>query len=213
MRAPFDGIITRRRVDVGDYVSSTGQTGTTAAGPDRPRPDRHAQPGTLPRRADQGPRVYVNVPEQYAGETRPGVKASVILASSPNDPATGTIVRTADAIDPGSLTLLTEVDVDNADGKHFPGGYAQVHFDILTPHPPLDIPGNALIFRQAGPQVGIVDSNGIVHLQKITIGRDLGTTLEITDGITADDQVIINPSDSLADGQKVNVTTQEKKAP
>jgi multidrug efflux pump subunit AcrA (membrane-fusion protein) len=213
VRAPFNGVITARRVDVGDFVSSGNPTGTTATGPTgasqtgTPNQEmfRIAQTNVL--------RIYVNVPEQYAAETRPGVKATVVLASAPGDAVTGTIVRTADAIDPASLTLLTEVDVDNSDGKHLPGGYAQVHFDILTAHPPLDIPGNALIFRQAGPQVGTVDQDGTVKLKKIVIGRDLGTSLEITDGITADDQVIVNPSDSLGDGQKVNVTTNEKKAP
>jgi len=103
------------------------------------------------------------------------------------------------------------VDVDNAEGKLLPGGYAQVHFDITTPNPPLVIPGNSLIFRQAGPQVGVVDDDGTVHLKKIVIGRDLGTSLEISSGIEADDQVIVNPSDSLADGQKVNVSTEQKK--
>ena len=209
VRAPFDGIVTARRIDVGDFVSATGQTSSTGQGP--------AQSGT-PNQSlftiaqTRILRTYVNVPEQYAAETRPGVKATVTLASAPGDTLTGTIVRTAEAIDPASLTLLTEVDIDNADGKHFPGGYAQVHFDIVTPRPPLIIPGNALIFRQAGPQVGTVDQDGTVKLKKIVIGRDLGTTLEITEGLTADDQVIINPSDSLGDGQKVNVTTSEKKA-
>lgn len=213
VRAPFDGIITRRRVDVGDYVSSSNPTATTAAGPVGP-----AQTGTpnqeLFRVAQTKVlRVYVNVPEQFAGETRPGVKAQVILASSPDQPATGTIARTADAIDPSSLTLLTEVDVDNADGKLFPGGYAQVRFDIVLHHPPLVVPSNTLIFRQAGPQLGLVDGDGIVHLSKIVIGRDLGTQLDITSGLQLDDQVILNPSDSLSEGQKVNVTTDTKKAP
>ncbi len=213
VRAPFDGVITERRVDVGDYVSASNPTATTASGP-----TGAAQTGTpnqeLFRVAQTRIlRVYVNVPEQYAGETRPGVKATVVLASSPGVPASGTLVRTADAIDPGSLTLLSEVDVDNADGNLLPGGYAQVHFNIITPNPPLVVPGNSLIFRQAGPQVGVVDGDGTVHLKKIVIGRDLGTQLEITSGIEADDQVIINPSDSLADGQKVNVTTDTKKAP
>jgi len=213
VRAPFDGVITARRIDVGDFVSATGQTATTsdsAQGPAQtgtPNQEmfRVAQTKTL--------RVYVNVPEQYADETRPGVKATVVLASSPTEPATGTLVRTADAIDPSSLTLLCEIDVDNTDGKLLPGGYAQVHFDIVTSHPPMVIPGNSLIFRQAGPQVGIVDGDGTVHLNKIVIGRDLGTELEITSGVQPDDQVIINPSDSLADGQKVNVNTDVKKAP
>jgi RND family efflux transporter MFP subunit len=213
VRAPFDGVVTARRIDVGDYVSATGQTGTTAAGPTgaaqtgTPNQEmfRIAQTKTL--------RIYVDVPEQYADETTPGTKATVVLASAPDKPVTGTLVRTADAIDPGSLTLLSEVDVDNTDGNLLPGGYAQVHFDIVTAKPPQVIPGNSLIFRQAGPQVGVVGDDGIVHLNKIVIGRDLGTELEVTSGIQPDDQVIINPSDSLTDGQKVNVTTNTPKAP
>jgi multidrug efflux pump subunit AcrA (membrane-fusion protein) len=213
VRAPFAGVITARRIDVGDYVSATGQTATSSAGPNGPSQTgtpneemfRVAQTRTL--------RVYVNVPEQYAGETRPGVKASVLLASSPGEPVTGTLVRTADAIDPGSLTLLCEVEVDNPDGTLLPGGYAQVHFDIVMPNPPLVIPGNSLIFRQAGPQVGVVDGDGKVRLHKIVIGRDLGTELEITSGIQPDDQVIVNPSDSLTDGQQVNVSAAAPKAP
>jgi multidrug efflux pump subunit AcrA (membrane-fusion protein) len=213
VRAPFDGVVTARRIDVGDFVSATGQTATaanTASGP--------AQTGTpnqeLFRVAQTKVlRVYVNVPEQYADTTRPGVKATLVLASSPNDPVTGTLVRTADAIDPSSLTLLCEVDVDNPNGKLLPGGYAQVHFDIVASHPPLVIPGNSLIFRQAGPQVGVVDGDGTVHLKKIKIAKDLGTELDIADGIEADDQIIVNPSDSLADGQKVNVDSGAKTVP
>jgi multidrug efflux pump subunit AcrA (membrane-fusion protein) len=208
VRAPFDGVITARRIDVGDFVSATGQTQSASAGTGpaqtgTPNQElfRVAQTKTL--------RIYVNVPENYSDETRPGVKATVVLASSPNQPVTGTLVRTSDAIDPNSLTLLTEIDVDNSDGKLLPGGYAQVHFDIVTDHPPLVIPGNALIFRQQGTQVGVVDMDTkTVHIKDIKIGRDLGTKLEITDGISADDMVILNPSDSLTEGAKVNVKEQ-----
>jgi RND family efflux transporter MFP subunit len=139
-----------------------------------------------------------------------GVAAKLELASSPNAPVTGTIVRTADAIDPASLTLLTEVDVQNPDGKLLPGGYAQVHFDLVTKHPPMVIPGNTLIFRSQGPQVGVVDESGIVHLRDIKIGRDLGTKLEILEGVDDGDAVIVNPSDSLTDGQKVRVTYNQQ---
>jgi multidrug efflux pump subunit AcrA (membrane-fusion protein) len=213
VRAPFDGVITERRVDVGDYVSASNPTatisssaqGTAQTGTPNYELFRIAQTKVL--------RVYVNVPEQYAPETTIGTKATIVLASAPGDSLTGTLVRTANAIDPSSLTLLCEIDVDNSDGKHLPGGYAQVHFDIVTAHPPLVVPGNTLIFRQAGPQLGVVDDDGTVHLKKIVIGRDLGTQLEITSGIEPDDQVILNPSDSLADGQKVRVTTEQKKVP
>ena len=207
VKAPFAGIITARRIDVGDYVSSTGQVATTSTGASGPAQTgtpnqelfRVAQTKTL--------RVYVNVPENYADEVVPGITATLELASAPNVPVKGKLVRTADAIDPNSLTLLSEVDVDNPDGKLLPGGYAQVHFDIVTTHPPLVIPGNSMIFRTQGPQVGVVDDSNIVHLQNIKIGRDLGTKLEIVEGLKEDDSVIVNPSDSLADGQKVRVDT------
>ncbi len=209
---PIDGVITARRVDIGDFVTATGQTNTpnTTNAP--------VQTGTpnqaLFRVADTKTlRVYVNVPEFYASETVPGINATLELASNPNTPVKGRLVRTADAIDPASLTLLTEVDVDNADGKLLPGGYAQVHFDIVTKHPPMVIPGNSMIFRSAGPQVGVVDDSGIVHLRDITIGRDLGMNLEVTKGIDEGDLVIINPSDSLADGQKVHVTMKDQGQP
>jgi multidrug efflux pump subunit AcrA (membrane-fusion protein) len=210
VRAPFDGVVTARRIDVGDFVSANGQTAateTSGSGPVQtgtPNQElfRVAQTKTL--------RVYVNVPEHYADVTVPGIDATLVLASNPNSSAKGKLVRTADAIDPTSLTLLSEVDVDNPDGKLLPGGYAQVHFDVITDHPPLVIPGNSLIFRAQGPQVGVVDGSNTVHLQNIKIGRDLGTKLEVTDGLKPGDQVIVNPSDSLTDGQKVQVKTEDQ---
>jgi membrane fusion protein (multidrug efflux system) len=212
VKAPFDGVITARRIDVGDYVSATGQSATpSGSGPQQNGTPNQALFSIAQTRVL---RVYVNVPESYADQIVPGIKATVVLASAPGKAATGTLVRTADAIDPNSLTLLSEVDVANADDALMPGGYAQVHFDITTTHPPLVIPGNALIFRQQGPQVGVVDDSGTVHLKTIKIGRDLGTKLEIVDGLDENDQLIVNPSDSLTDGMKVHAdTSAESKQP
>jgi RND family efflux transporter MFP subunit len=137
------------------------------------------------------------------------VKATINLASNPNRSVPGTLVRTARAIDPSSLTLLCEVDIQNPDGKLLPGGYAQVHFDIHDNHAPLLVPGNALIFRAQGTQIGTVDENGQVTIKNIKLGRDFGTKLEVLDGIHKDDQVIVNPSDSLTNGQKVQVKQQD----
>jgi membrane fusion protein (multidrug efflux system) len=106
--------------------------------------------------------------------------------------------------------LLAEVDVNNADSKLLPGGYAQVHFDLKEANPPLLIPGNALIFRAQGPQVGVVDSDNKVQLKDITIGRDFGTKLEVVRGLQAGDAVIVNPSDSLTTGLKVQVKKNDK---
>jgi RND family efflux transporter MFP subunit len=190
--APFDGVLTSRRVDTGDLITS-GNGAQQAL-------FTIAQTNTL--------RVYVNVPEMYSESMQPGVQAKLEMASNPGTQVTGTLVRNAQSIDPASLTLLVEVDVDNSGGKLLPGGYAQVHFDLRLPHPPLVLPGNCLIFRAQGTQVGVVDSDNVVHLKDIKIGRDFGTKIEVVGGIDADDNVIVNPSDSLGDGQKVQIAPE-----
>lgn len=207
VKAPFDGVITARKIDVGDLVTASG-SGTASQGN---APSQNGAPSQELFRVAQTKtlRVYVNIPENYSDEIVPGITATLDLASSPTQKVTGKLVRTSQSIDPTSLTLLAEVDVQNPDGKLLPGGYAQVHFDITTDHPPLVIPGNTLIFRAQGTQVGIVDPNtGKVHLQDIKIGRDFGTKLEVVDGLKETDSVILNPSDSLTDGANVQVKTQ-----
>jgi len=209
VKAPFDGVITARKIDVGDLVSASG-TGTASRGS---APSQTTTPSQELFRIAQTKtlRVYVNIPENYSDAIIPGISARLDLASSPNQKVTGQLVRTSQSIDPSSLTLLAEVDVPNPDGKLLPGGYAQIHFDIITNHPALVIPGNALIFRAQGTQVGIVDMDtNRVHLQDIKIGRDFGTKLEVIDGLKEDDSVILNPSDSLTDGAKVQVNTQSQ---
>lgn len=212
--APFDGVITARRVDVGDLVTAGGGTssssgsavaGTTPASGGSTELFRVAQTQVL--------RVYVTVPAHDSVNVVPGVTATLNLASNPDQSVSGTLVRTSRSIDPTSLTLLAEVDVNNADGKLLPGGYAQVHFDLKDAHPPLLIPGNALIFRAQGPQVGVVGSDGTVQLKDIKIGRDFGTKLEIVNGLQAGDSVIVNPSDSLTNGLKVQVKKEDKPTP
>jgi RND family efflux transporter MFP subunit len=193
--APFDGVLTQRSVDTGDLVNA----GTGSASQ---KLFQIAQTTTL--------RVYVSVPEVYSDEMVPGLQAQLDMAASPNQAVTGTLVRTAKSIDPTSLTLLVEVDVANPDGKLLPGGYAQVHFDIHLTKPPLVIPGNTLIFRAQGTQVGVVDASDVVHLKDIKIGRDFGTKIEVVDGLDPNDNVILNPSDSLADGEKVRVDSKNQ---
>ena len=117
----------------------------------------------------------------------------------------GTVVRTADAIDPGTRTLNTEVDVPNRDAKLLPGSFGQVHFATGNAVPTMTVPVNAMLFRAQGAQVAVVDRDGKVHLHAINIGRDFGTTLEILGGVETTDRIITNPSDSLEEGQKVNV--------
>jgi RND family efflux transporter MFP subunit len=191
--APFDGIITRRNVEVGNLINS----GSGANAQDL---FRLADVTTL--------RVFVNVPERFSALMQPGVMAEVEFAAEPNHKYPGKLTRTTEAIDPGTLTLTTEIDVENREKTLLPGGYARVTFNLVTPQPPLLIPGNTLIFRAQGAQVGIVDpATSTVQLKDIKIGRDFGTNLEILDGISATDLVIVNPSDSLTTGMKVETKT------
>ena len=188
--APFSGVLTRRNVDPGALINSGGQS----AGKE------------LFDIARVDPlRVYVSVPQAYAPNMKVGMKATVTLQEFPGQKFLGTIARTADAIDPATRTLNTEVDVPNKDGKLLPGSFGQVHFATGTSIPRITIPVNAMLFRAEGPRVAVVDKDGKVHLRPISIGRDFGATLEILGGLDVSDQIVINPSDSLEDGQKVRV--------
>src|ERR1700678_805955 len=188
--APFTGVLTRRNVDPGALINSgAGATGRELFDIARVDPLR----------------VYISVPQAYAPSMKVGTKAVVTLQEFPGQKFIGTVVRTADAIDPGTRTLNTEVDVPNKDGKLLPGSFGQVHFATGTMVPRITVPVNAMLFRAQGPQVAIVDKDGTVHLRAINIGRDFGATLEILGGIDVNDRMVINPSDSLEEGQKVNV--------
>ena len=192
--APFDGVISQRLVDIGYLINS-------GAGTQAQELFDMEQTNIL--------RVYVDIPEAYSHLAMPGEKALIQLASSPNEKVEGTLARTAQAINPTSQTILTEVDIPNADGKLYPGGYAQVYFDFKTSNPTLVVPGNALIFRAQGSQLGLVDpKTNLVHLQDIKVGRDLGNRIEVLDGLKTTDQVIVNPSDSLSEGAKVQTQLQ-----
>ena len=188
--APFSGVLTRRNVDPGALINS----GAQAAGRE------------LFDIARVDPlRVYVSVPQAYAPNIKAGMKANVTLQEFPGQKFVGTVVRTAEAIDLATRTLNTEVDVPNKDSKLLPGSFGQVHFATGTSVPRITIPVNAMLFRAEGAQVAVVDKDGKVHLRPISIGRDFGATLEILGGLDVSDQIIINPSDSLEEGQKVHV--------
>jgi RND family efflux transporter MFP subunit len=149
--------------------------------------------------------VFLNVPQSYAGQMKVGTHAYIDLQEMPGKKFPGTIARTADSIDPATRTLLVEVDIPNKQGLLLPGAYARVHIDAGTSVQKMTVPVNAMLFRQEGAQVGVVGADGVVHLKQISIGQDYGTSLEILQGIEQGDRVIINPSDSLQDGQKVNI--------
>jgi RND family efflux transporter MFP subunit len=188
--APFDGIVTARNTDIGDLVNSG------SAGGVKTDLFHIAQPGTL--------RVYVNVPEEYSQGIKEGMTADITMAEFPGRKFQGKLVRTADAINMTTRTLLIEVDVANPAGTLLTGSYAEVHLAIPTQASTFVIPVNTLIFRTEGLRVGIV-RDGKVVLATVTPGHDFGNTIEIVAGLKADDQVIVNPPDSIVSGQEVQI--------
>ncbi|MGO9303273.1 MAG: efflux RND transporter periplasmic adaptor subunit, partial [Candidatus Korobacteraceae bacterium] len=155
-------------------------------------------------------RVYISVPQAYAPAIKTGMDAVVTLQEFPGQKFIGTVVRTADSIDTATRTLLTEVDVPNKDGKLLPGSFGEVHFNPHIDVNKVTVPVNAMLFRREGPQVAVVGSDGKVQLRRISIGKDYGTTLEIVGGVDVNDRVIVNPSDSIEDGEQVNVAPQSQ---
>jgi multidrug efflux system membrane fusion protein len=188
--APFSGVLTRRNVDPGALINA----GAGAAGRE------------LFDLAKVDPlRVYTSVPQAYAPYIKVGAKTAITLQEFPAEKFFGTVARTAEAIDPATRTLLTEVDVPNKDGRLLPGSLGEVHFAVGTNVNKVTVPVNAMLFRAEGPRVAVVGPSGKVQLRPINIGRDYGATLEVLGGVSPTDQVVINPSDSLEEGQQVNV--------
>jgi RND family efflux transporter MFP subunit len=188
--APFDGVITARNTDIGDLINSGSNSSA--------KTDLFhiAQPETL--------RVYVNVPEEYSRGTKVGMTADLALAEFPGRRFRGKLVRTADAINMATRTLLIEIDVDNPAGTLLTGSYAEVHLAVPTQASTLLLPVNTLLFRSEGLQVGLV-RDGKAVLSAVTHGHDFGNQIEIVSGLKPDDQVIINPPDSIVTGQQVQI--------
>jgi RND family efflux transporter MFP subunit len=188
--APFDGVITARNTDIGDLINS-GSTSNV-------KTDLFhiAQPGKL--------RVYVNVPEEYSRGIAVGMTADLTLAEFPDRKFQGKVVRTADDINVTTRTLLIEIDVENPKGTLLTGSYAEVHLAVPTQASTFLIPVNTLLFRTEGLHVGIV-KDGKVVLTEVTPGHDFGNEIEIVSGLKANDQIIINPPDSIVSGQEVQI--------
>ena len=196
--APFDGVVTARNVDTGQLISQ-------GAGVEL----FHMQ-------ALETLRVYANVPQVYSAVVRRGAKIQLTFPEYPGKSFEGTLVRTADAIDPTSRTLLVEIDVDNRDGKLMPGSLAQVHFKTPQIAPTYIVPTAALIFRRQGLQIGTVietKDGTVAHLIPITIGQDDGATAQVVSGLTASDKIIQDPPDSIIEGEKVTVVKAGSDSP
>jgi multidrug efflux system membrane fusion protein len=186
--APFSGVLTRRTVDRGALINA-GAVGKELFDLARVDPLR----------------VYSSVPQAYASDIKSGAKAVVTLQEFPGQKFLGKVARTAESIDPATRTLLTEVDVPNKDGHLLPGSFGEVHFAVGTNVNKVTIPVNAMLFRAEGPRVAVVGPDSKVQLRPISIGRDYGATLEVLGGVSPTDQIVINPADSLEDGQLVSV--------
>jgi RND family efflux transporter MFP subunit len=189
VKAPFDGVVTERNTDIGNYVPSG--TGTQLF--------RMAQISPL--------RVYINVPQTFSRFVKQGTQADLTLNELPGRKFPAHVTSTAGAIDPASRTLLTELEVPNDTAELLPGSYAQITLKLAGDTGAVLIPSNTLLFRSEGPSVGVVRPDGKVELRKIVIDRDLGDKLQISEGISTSDQVIANPSDGLADGIVVKIAT------
>jgi len=188
--APFDGVITARNTDIGQLIDSG-----SAGGP-RAELFHMASPNKL--------RVYVNVPQIYSTLTKPGMKADLVLQEFPGKRFTGTLVRTADAIDQNTRTLLVEIEVDNPTGQLLSGAYAEVHMKLPGNVSTYLIPVNTLLFRAEGLRV-VQERDGVAQLLPITLGRDYGSEVEVIAGLTGNENLVVNPPDSILSGQKVRL--------
>ena len=190
--APFDGIVTQRNTDIGALINAGQSPGNALF--------RVADTHRL--------RVYVFVPQQYAAQIHAGLTASLDFADHPGQHFTAEVSSTAQALDTISRTLQVELQIDNSQGALLPGSYVQVTFNLPGNTATLRIPVNTVLFRGKKPQVAIVDAAQRVHLVNITPGRDFGTEIEVLAGVRPDDNLIVNPPDSIAEGNAVRVKSQ-----
>ena len=181
--APFAGVITRRNIDVGDLIDTSGK------------------PLFLLSQTDPL-RVYISVPQSYANLVKTGQTVDVTQAELRNQQFKGQVTRTSGSIDASTRTMQVEVSLANRDGALLPGAYVQVALP-LTASASLSIPSNTLLFRGEGTRVAVIDAQGKVTLHAVTLGRNSGTTVEVTSGLQATDRLVLNPPDSLVDGDVV----------
>jgi RND family efflux transporter MFP subunit len=187
--APFDGVVTARNTDIGALINAGQSVGSE-----------------LFRVADTSKlRIYVRVPEPYAGAAQPGVRAELRFSEQAGKSYTATTVRTSNALDPTLRTLQVELELDNARHEIFPGAYAEVHFSLPGNAHSLRLPATTVLFRAPGPQVATVDSHNRVQLKSIVQGRDFGGSIEVLAGLDDGDQVVVNPPDSIINGVFVHV--------
>jgi RND family efflux transporter MFP subunit len=188
VRAPFAGIVTRRNVDTGSLILSGGSGAANAL-------FNLAQISTL--------RVFVDVPQAYMRDVTVGLPVDIRVSEFPRRIFHGKVVRTAGSLDSGTRTLLTEVQLDNQDGALMPGIHAEAKFSLAQNESPIVVPSTSVMMRGEGTLVAVVDDGETIHLQKVQLGRDLGTSIEIVEGLADNTTIVLNPSDTLKDGTQV----------
>jgi RND family efflux transporter MFP subunit len=189
--APFNGVITARNTDIGALIDSGSSGGA------RTELFHIAQPDKL--------RVYVNVPEAYSQAAKPGLTADLALSEFPGRRFQGTLVRTAEAIDQSTRTLLVEIRVNNPTGTLLSGAYAEVHLKLPTATSAFILPVNTLLFRSEGLRVAAITDGRHAELKSITLGHDFGSEVEVVAGLTGDESIVINPPDSIVAGEEVRI--------
>jgi RND family efflux transporter MFP subunit len=194
--APFDGVVTARNTDVGALINAGQSSGSE-----------------LFRVADiHKLRVYAQVPQAYAAETKPGLNAELHFAERPGQSVSAETVRTSNALDPTARTLQVELQLDNERGEFFPGAYTEIHFKLPNANKTFRVPSNTILFRSDGLQVATVDPSHKIKMKNIVQGRDFGKTIEVLDGIDAKDDIVVNPSDSIEDGLPVRIAPPPQKS-
>jgi membrane fusion protein, multidrug efflux system len=193
--APFDGVVTARRTNVGDYVNAAGGDPTL----------RSAATALFTVADIHEMRIFVSVPQEYADVLKPGLSATLTLPQNPDRPIQAQFLTTANAVAPATRTVVTELTVDNASRALWPGTYVNVRFAFPSDPNLLILPAQALLFRAQGMQVAVLDEHDRVHLQNVILGHNLNTDVQIVSGLRVTDRVVGNPSLGLLDGQQVKV--------
>jgi RND family efflux transporter MFP subunit len=193
--APFDGVITQRITNIGDLVNA-GNSGEGAQ--------------LFHISKVQTMRIFVPVPEIYSDQIKDGLTAELELNELPGQKFTGTVTRSSHAIDSGSHTLLTEIDIVNPNDRLMPGAYANVHIHLAPQASELTVPTGAVLFQAAGPQVAVVNSKNEIELRRVGVGRDFGNNIEITSGLAITDQIVSSPPDYLINGMVVTIQSSDR---
>lgn len=194
---PFDGVVTARNTDIGQLIQAGSEAGTGST--------NGAGKELFHVAAINKLRVFVDVPQIYSHAARPGITADLTLPEMPGRRFQGTLVRTADAMDPNTRTLMVEIDVMNNTGLLYPGAYTQVHFKIKSNQLTLIVPASSLMFRSEGLRLPTVVNGNRISLVPVIVGRDFGDTVEVLSGLSENASIVENPPDSLVEGEIVRV--------